>query len=361
MREDASRMMGGYYASIRIMAKAATELEIQDIIQMYYDGLSSEVISQKTGRKAQTITRYLRDRGIEIRGPKTKLTEADRQEMCRLYSEEKLSCPKIAERFEVSDALVLRYLKKYEVEIRSAEEAHRKYPINEEFFDNIDSEEKAYFLGFLYADGCNHQDANYVSLGLEETDREILLKLSTLIYKENPEFHVKIQDRTSEGKGVTVCLTINSKHICNKLSELGCVQAKTHVLIYPEWMREDLHRHFLRGYFDGDGCLYVNKRIREGSYVKLTSTLDFCQYASKIVQDHIPINLGIYGCSGTTVFDLKTSGDRQVEKLMTWLYAESHLYMQRKFLAYQNLLEEISKTNSLIEKGTRGYRKQILK
>ena len=62
----------------------------------------------------------------------------------------------------------------------------RKYPVDEQFFDEIDSEEKAYFLGMLYADGTNSMKKTEVSLRLQEEDYEILTKLNNLLQPTKP-------------------------------------------------------------------------------------------------------------------------------------------------------------------------------
>lgn len=341
------------------MAKKLSEDIIKIMITLYAQGLSSEQIGQKFGSKAQTVTKYLRAAGIEIRGPKKKLTEDDKKEICKLY-QEGLSCPKIAEQYDLSDAMVLKILKKNKIDRRSAEECHRKYPIYEDFFDIIDTEEKVYFLGFLYADGCNHKNANYISLGLKQTDRDILVQLASLIYKEEPESHVKIQDRTHENKGITTYFTINSKHICEQLEKLGCYQAKTFKLEYPNWMPEHLHRHFIRGYFDGDGGFNVNTNKGQGSSMKITSTLKFVIKVKNIIESQLDVHFSVYKAIHSDVYDISMSGDRAVRKVLDWLYDSSSIYLERKYVKYKRLLEEIKKTNKLIEAGTQGYQKRYL-
>lgn len=342
------------------MGSKITVEKIDRMVEMYNTGLSAQAIAIELDSKAQTVTKYLRERGIEIRGPKRKLTEDDKIEICRLYAAG-TSCPKIAEQFGVSNALVLRYLEQAGIDRRCAEDAHRKYPIYEEFFDNIDTEEKAYFLGFLYADGCNHKDVNYVSLGLEETDREILVKLASLIYVENPEFHVKIQDRTHDGKGRTAYFTINSKRICAQLEKLGCPQAKTFILTYPEWMSDNLHSHFIRGYFDGDGSISVNTKMGKGSSFKITSSFAFARSVKKIITSKVEVNMGVdLSSNSSSVYDARSNGDRQVEKITDWIYGDATIFMKRKHDIYRQLKLEIEKTNVLIKAGTQGYSKSIL-
>jgi len=343
------------------MAKKIDQKTINIIIKLYQSGISSEKIAERIDSKPQTITKYLKMSGIEIRGPIKKLSEDNKSKILELYKNG-ISSPKIAETFNVNCVTILKFLKKEKVLIRSAEEAHRKYQINEDFFDKIDSEEKAYFIGLLYADGCNHKSSNYISIGLNERDKDLLVKLSYLIYKDDALNKIKLQDRKKDNKGVINSLTINSKHICNKLDELGCVQAKTFKIKYPEWMHESLHRHFIRGYFDGDGCIYVNRKIGRSSYVKTTSNLDFANGIKKIIEKYVDINVGIYlSAKQSRVYDARISGNRQCKKILDWLYFDSKIFMKRKHDKYIELLKNIKNINELIENDTRGYSKRYLK
>lgn len=52
----------------------------------------------------------------------------------------------------------------------------RKYSLNEEYFDVIDNQNKAYYLGLLYADGCNNVQRYAIHLDLQIDDREIIEK-----------------------------------------------------------------------------------------------------------------------------------------------------------------------------------------
>src|SRR5690606_14362207 len=78
---------------------------------------------------------------------------------------------------------------------------HRKYKINQNFFDNIDTEEKAYFLGLLCADGCNHINNTKVSLFLKESDKEILEKFKNMLQPEKP-LNYAIRKRGSNQWGI---------------------------------------------------------------------------------------------------------------------------------------------------------------
>ena len=144
----------------------------------------------------------------------------------------------------------------------------RKYPVDEHFFDNIDSEEKAYFLGILFSDGTNSLKDTEISLRLNEDDFEILEKLNNLIQPTKP---IGFIPKKSSNHKNQRRLTINSKKISYRLNELGMMPNKTFKLEYPICFNNNLHCHFIRGYFDGDG--YVGYNVTNGeSQISFTGT-----------------------------------------------------------------------------------------
>ena len=87
------------------------------------------------------------------------------------------SITKINKLLNINRDVISRHLKESGIIIRQKGEDLRKYPLNEHYFDNIDCEDKAYFLGLLFADGCNHRDNKYkITISLQEEDKEILSK-----------------------------------------------------------------------------------------------------------------------------------------------------------------------------------------
>lgn len=103
------------------------------------------------------------------------------QKIIKLYTEEKISSIKIANIIGKSKYYVLSKLKQNNITRRKSHEtkcAHSN--LNTSFFEKIDSEEKAYFLGIFYADGCNMYP-KYISLALQKRDENILYKLKNII------------------------------------------------------------------------------------------------------------------------------------------------------------------------------------
>ena len=218
--------------------------------------------------------------------------------------------------------------------IRSKSEQHRQYTINEHYFDEIDTPNKAYILGFLYADGTNN-GSDTVSLSLQERDVGILQKIQREIGSNAPlnyrEFN-KININWSNQWRMCIC----NKHISDILSQYGMVRNKTFVVKYPKWLDDSLHSHFIRGMIDGDGC--VNQK-----YVSLCGTYDICYTTGEILREKCGINYIIY--RNQNIYDLRVYKKQDRINVLSFLYKDADLFLDRKHNEYLNFMNSINNTN----------------
>lgn len=202
-----------------------------------------------------------------------------------------------------------------------------KTKTNQNIFFKIDTEEKAYWLGFLYADGCvrSGEQDNQIELSLQEKDYEHLVKFRKFIGNENAIAYREKQ------KAYRYCF--RSKQIKNDLIKLGCTPKKSLTLTFPtkEQVPDNLLRHFVRGYTDGDGCLCIYKG--KMSY-ELLGTEEFliglkqrCSLFEKKVY---------YAKKNTSVKRLCFSSKQDVKNICDWLYKDTNIYLDRKYEKYYN-------------------------
>jgi hypothetical protein len=130
---------------------------------------------------------------------------------------------------------------------------NRRFRLNVSVFDNIDSEAKAYWLGFIMADGWVVIKPCYAfGLKLSRKDEEHVLLFRDFIESEHHVYYV--------GSDRQHCLLrITSKDFVLALIRRGVVPRKSQLLEYPNFVPTYLERHFIRGYFDGDGWITVNR------------------------------------------------------------------------------------------------------
>lgn len=207
----------------------------------------------------------------------------------------------------------------------------RKYNFNEHYFDVIDCQEKAYWLGFFVADGYNHVSKGCIEFRLHKQDKEILEKFKSCIGANNPIGLYK----------QTYCnLTIYSQYLCDKLSEYGLIQAKTYTLQIPE-LDDVLMRHFIRGYFDGDGCFSVIKRNDRKNPNSKTYQFNITGMENPLrkIQKHLIKNVGVADNGlkhrkSTIAVTIHYSGRNVCKRILDYLYQDATIYLQRKYNKY---------------------------
>ena len=218
----------------------------------------------------------------------------------------------------------------------------RKYKLNEKYFDLIDDQNKAYILGFLFADGSLNQNKQTISMSLQEEDYKILESIRNKIGSEKQLAFLDYSNKNDFGYTYKnqYRLLMFSKYMCNSLINIGMVQNKSLVLDFPNIPKE-FHSHFIRGYFDGDGsfCVYYTKENKFQPLITITSTEQFCKATQKILKDNLNIPCGnIYdaSCKNGITKVLSISGAIQTKKVLDWLYHDAELFLERKHEKYIN-------------------------
>lgn len=171
-----------------------------------------------------------------------------------LYIKQRLSTVEVCKLVGLCKTNFYKYLKRFNIENRR----HQKYFPNENFFSTW-SHEMAYCLGFISADGHVWEKKPYLSIGLASTDRDILTYIRDQIspmtpVRENPK-HNAVQ------------IMIKSRKILDDLKKYNVTHDKTFNLKIDFDIPEDFWGDYLRGYFDGDGSIWVaNKKYSTPVY-----------------------------------------------------------------------------------------------
>lgn len=206
---------------------------------------------------------------------------------------------------------------------------HNELKFNNKVFDSIDTEEKAYWLGFLFADGSVSARDNQVELSLSSIDRGHLQKFRRFLESKN---EVKLSESKCKGKIYQRCrFNATDKHFHDRLVELGCVPRKSLVLKFPNksiFKDITLIKDFIRGYIDGDGCLTYTKTGR--LVIEIIGTKEFLDgiisyfpqfFTGKKIKDKRKTNNTYYiSCSCT-----------KADKFATILYEDATIYLDRKY------------------------------
>jgi len=264
-----------------------------------------------------------------------KLTDEQVFEAYKIYQEQHLSVAKLGKIYKCCSAVFLNEFKKFRLVRRDLSHSHQTFKINENYFDDINTEEKAYWLGFLFADGCCYE--NEVHINLAETDKHIVSNLSKVIYGEDRS---KFKKKQKESRQNQQSLVIYNKHMFDTLVSIGMVPRKSLVLKFPSILKEEFYQHFIRGYFDGDGCAYINYK-RELAYCSIVSTKEFCISLQEILSKQ-GILAAIYKRNNydqQNTYVLYVNHRLRSEKFLSWLYRDCLIKLNRKYNKYLEIIE----------------------
>lgn len=214
----------------------------------------------------------------------------------------------------------------------------RKYNLNQEYFNSIDTKEKAYVIGFIFADGSVNN--NYLTITIHPDDISVLEFIKKELKYSGP-IHIKNN---------YVNLTICSKQIVKDLITVGIYPNKTYVSSSLPIINNEFFSSFLLGFFDGDGSIYSNK-----------NKTDYCVNFSnnKQILDILKLRLetlSISSCSIRSRYKdnyiscmLDIKGSKNVEKICKLLYENPpKFFLSRKYLRFQTFnthIKNLSRRN----------------
>ncbi len=309
-----------------------------ELINKFQDGVTIEQLCDTYSAKWGDIYDMI---SICLRHSIDNISDIEKYKIKNLY-ESGVSTTKIGVQFNLHHKQVRKILN--ELNVKKNNKCRRKHNLDENYFDIIDTQNKAYILGFLYADGYNSIDKLSIRLQLQEEDREILEKMRFELKSDKELIFIQCDNKVASNGYISknmYNLEIYSKHMCQQLDSLGMHQNKSMILTFPEWLSEDLYSHFIRGYFDGDGsyCHRIDPKYGDRDLITFTSTNDFCLRLKEIINTYtLAKGGGIYDCSshnGITKV-LSFSGVNQTRIILDWLYKDADLYLTRKYEKYQN-------------------------
>jgi hypothetical protein len=219
-----------------------------------------------------------------------------------------------------------------------------KYYYNKDYFSEINSSDKAYWLGFLYADGCVNRfykndklKSMTLELSLAAIDKSHLEKFRDCLESNVPIFDkiIKGQNKDYQACRLNICCT----KLCYDLINLGCTPNKTFDIRFPsqDQVPQKFIRDWLRGFFDGDGCICTtlmnNKPHIILSFTGIEEMLN--DISSFLVSENILRTMPtLHKDKRSHACSLNICGEDTIKDFLDYLYKDSDIYLDRKYNKY---------------------------
>ena len=244
----------------------------------------------------------------------------------------------VLEEFNISYPTIQRYFRKNGINYKSGK--GRKHHFNENYFDEINSEHKAYWLGFLYADGnvgttdktC--KAPNRLTINISSKDRSLLKEIISDLNASTIEIQDYIPDERTYGTSQMSIVYFNSVTLCNGLIKHGCIPNKTFNLDMPNDIPNNLMRHFIRGLFDGDGCITSSGSSSSTPVFKITGYDYFLAqiraYMKACLNLKSNAKLSHYANRDPRVCDINFSSFEDAKKIYHYFYDNATIFYEEK-------------------------------
>lgn len=274
------------------------------------------------------------DMGIE---PQSKLkgeelmkiifSEPQIKQIIDLYTKENKSTREIGTIFNVSKGVIGRVLKENNIELNHS---NRKYYGDYRIFESIDNAEKAYWLGFIAADGCNYwrEENASIIISLSRKDRSHLEKFKTFV-KTNAiitDFTQSQGFSSSEGTEMSK-IVLNSKEMSRDLSDKGIVPRKS-LILEPPKIKKEFYLSYILGYFDGDGSIWKSSQYNNYG-IGFEGTKETLEWINKVLKMNVSLEKR-YDDNKNNYY-IRCGGTNKPYTILKQLYNSCETHLDRKY------------------------------
>lgn len=309
----------------------------QKLIDDYKNTPTLSKLATRWNIDHRTIQKFLMSVGVFVEPKKSKpINDTEVQQM---YTN-RVPISKIAKRLGSTHQRVRDRLLKLGIPLRG----NRWYDYDENYFSKIDTSEKAYWLGFLYADGGVFSDGykiNSVTVKLSIRDKEHLISLKRALgytgQIKDGSYAATFPIKKYNGAFKSSQLRITSKKMVKDLITLGCHQNKSLTVCFPNnsTVPADFISHFIRGYFDGDGSVSTS-----GPQVSFLGTYQFLEEIRTILHKTIGTSI-VKIHRHNRIFHLHYNGRLQCNDIGKYMYNNATVWLGRKRKKFDQLSQEV--------------------
>ena len=215
----------------------------------------------------------------------------------------------------------------------------RKFYFNENWFDIIDSDAKAYFIGFLLADGCIKRNL-MMMITLQRNDEDILRKLNTFMNSTYPIINKTVSNNYATNALCSV-LRFNSVKLVQSLAKYGVVRRKTFIATFnhDNLIPEQYIGAYIRGLLDGDGWVSISTNSKE---VGFSGTFDIC---NGIAHEFAKIGVCARPIKYKNIYRIRVTNTKDITAVYNLLYKNESVCLARK----KDKMTKIAVSNELVK------------
>ena len=268
--------------------------------------------------------------------PRKVITEELKQEIIKYYLSQPMTMKQVEDKYELSHPTITKILK----DVPKYTKAKLNNPnMKEHFFQEINEEAKAYFLGLLISDGNVFKDNTgrqaSISITLDLKDEYMLEK-----------FKEVLQANTSVGHDGRGCgqIAVRSNIMAEDLAKYGVVPRKSYNTYLP-LISKEMMPHLIRGIFDGDGSIMAKPNPSNDGHNRFLHSISFCgthqlmEDISNYILENLRIKTAVYDYKDRNLSELKIQNIDNIAKFGYWIYRNSTIFLNRKKDIFNDFLK----------------------
>ena len=268
--------------------------------------------------------------------PRKVITEELKQEIIKYYLSQPMTMKQVEDKYELSHPTITKILK----DVPKYTKAKLNNPnMKEHFFQEINEEAKAYFLGLLISDGNVFKDNTgrqaSISITLDLKDEYMLEK-----------FKEVLQANTSVGHDGRGCgqIAVRSNIMAEDLAKYGVVPRKSYNTYLP-LLSKEMMPHLIRGIFDGDGNIMAKPNPSNDGHNRFLHSISFCgthqlmEDISNYILENLGIKTAVYDYKDRNLSELKIQSIHNIAKFGYWIYRNSTIFLNRKKDIFNDFLK----------------------
>ena len=207
---------------------------------------------------------------------------------------------------------------------------------NDPNFMNFENEFKYYVIGFIFADGNLNKEETRITIRSSDLDliniiyNDFCDKQKRIIYKE---------EYNSPNQRTSYAVINSNPDVIKSLKEIGLFSCKSYTMKFPKIPNEYIGP-FIRGYFDGDGCVYISNKHNDKNYYAVSFTSGSKEFLEELQQTllkyDISSTLSCDSRANNNSFLLKIYKQKDIKTFKVLIYENSQIYLKRKYDIFMN-------------------------